>query len=492
MKSNFKRIVTLLFAMIMVASACLLASCGGDKDDGTPAQNSDQPAKSYTISVATPMDLGPVSAKKVGAKDGGTAYAFTVKPKVGYEVKSFQINGQEVALEDNKVECVLKADASVSVFYQRKNSEELQKRRQTVVDKMKVYTSTFFKYDKTYTYILHDKTITLEAGKLHAGLPYTMYAATSPDAFIDFAIRQDPDGAYVIAPPSGTNPFYWGGSCGNAAFFAWASVSSTIRFTYSADMLEKNGAIPVGVWSFDPATDIYNNVKFNDTKKICENNGINTMYEAYTYLMPGDAITYISPEGNHVVIVSDIRVARRNDGTIDPSKSQITYMDQHGGWNNSSFSGGKNAYTSCNYNGTMNFFDMYDTGYLPVSCIELLDDSQPLAKAEVIDSIKGDTLSLINVTRGYVEANYAISKVVMEIFDANGAVVYKGTRYTNESAPQRVGFSTFTTPDAELMKGVYTDVLNMDALASGTYRQVVTAYLTNGENYVARDKNFTK
>lgn len=486
MKRIFGKIAVLLLAVVMCLSVCLLTSCG---EEEKPVE---EPAKTYNVTADPVSPLGEVTGNAKGTKDGGTLYEIVVTPKVGYEVKSCKINGVDVTLADNKIECVLKQDVTVAVKYSRKTSPELERRQNMVVEKINQYCDTLFKYDKEYNYNLNGRDISLKPGVLHAGLPYTVHSSISPDAFLDFAVSKDNKGVYTISFPSGYNPLFWGGSCGNAAYWAWATVSSTISFTYSGNMIERMGVYPVGEWAFDPEEDIKNST-WQDTTAICKKNGLQVMCEAYAMMNKGDAMQFMygNRSGNHVIIVTDVQVARNPDGSVNPQRSKILYSDQHGGWGNRQSSENKTVYSSTNCNREKTFMAIFEESYVPMTCIELLDDSTPLAKAEVKDSMEASALNKLNVLRGYAQGNYAIRKGTMVIKDANGNEVFNETRYGFETNPTRLPFSNFGTTNGEYeVPNVYNNCLDLSALPAGEYHCVVTIVAATGEEFVVRDFKF--
>ncbi len=489
MKKFLNKSTIIVLVAVLCLSACLLFSCG--EKEG-PADESNVQMTTYNIGVQKGMVLGELKAEPVKSQDGGTLYKFEVNPKVGYNVKKFTLNGVEFALTDNKLETVLTADTVLSVEYERKTSDELTRRQNVILEKMEQLVGMQYKTDKTYQYDLNGNTIVLKEGNVYQGMPYTPYASTSPDAFLGFAVSQDDKGVYTMSFPTGYNPLYWGNSCGNSVYWSWASIASSIRCTWSVDMVEENGVIPVGEFTYNKETDISNR-KWVDTVKVCEANGEAVMADAYALLQPADSLTYKSPKGNHTLIVVSTNVVRNANGVVSLERSNIRYHDQHGGLNTVSGKNGGNVQTSCSYNGQMSFREMYETGYLPVTCIELLDDSTPIAKAEIKYSMAGSQVSALNVTRGYVESNYYISKVEMVVTDANGNEVYNDFRMGVEENPRRLSFSTFATTSGEYnVANVYAKAFNVDELPAGTYKVVATAHLSNGEKLVACDFQFTK
>ena len=482
MKKIFGKLAVLLLMAIMCLSACLFVSCGREEE------MVETPFKEYSVNVENVLPLGEVTVNSKGAKEGGTLYEFAVTPKVGYAVKSFKISGTEFGLTDNKFECVLMQDVTVTVDYCRKNSEELTRRQDMVIDKISQYVDTYFKYDKDYKYVLYGADITLKAGVLHGGLPYTYYSSISPDVFLDFAVSHDNNGVYTLSFPMGYDPYYWGGSCGNAAYWAWATVSSTIRFSYSANMTEKNGVYTVGIFTYDPEKDI-NGDTWQDTAAICKANGMDVMFESYAMMNRADEMQYMNSElGNHVIVVTEVNVVRDENGKISPTRSYILYSDQHGGFHERPSKDGKTVYSSCEYNSKKTFVDLYEAAYLPMTCIELLDDSTPLATAEFTESLEASKLNKMNVLRGYVETNYAITKVTMVITDENGNQLFNGTRHSSETSPVRFAYSKFATTDGDLdQTNVYDKKLDLNELPVGKLHCVVTAYVSTGDSSVVRD-----
>lgn len=475
--------------------SCFLLSCQkGETVLETALQTESHEAtpieSPYVISLSEGSKLAELKSTLLNITDKGIEYELEVIPKVGYTVDAVSLNGEEKEISDNKIRVILNGDASVEVESSRKKSDELEKRRSTVVDKMFSYTTTRFRYDKDYKYILNDKEITLSRDVLYGGLPYTAYSAISPDAFLDFAVSRDEDGTYLLSFPYGDDPFYWGGSCGNAVFWSWASVSSSIKFSYSANMIEENGAIPVGTWTY--TTDDISNGIWSDTQKTCKQNGSDVLFESYALMAEGDALTYISPKGNHVMLVREVNIERSLSGRILGNKSYVTCMDQNGGFSYKDGADGVKYCSSCSVNSIISFESLFNEGYLPVTCIELLDDNVPLAEVVFKDSNQNDDFGYIDVTRGYFDSNYAISKVEMTVTDSAGNVVYEGVRHTVENNPLRFGFSKFSTNDAEFLEDIYREKFDAYSLEKGNYRVIVKAFFSNGSSMIVRDKTFTR
>ena len=140
------------------------------------------------------------------------------------------------------------------------------------------------------------------------------------------------------------------------------------------------------------------------------------------------------------------------------------------------------------------FTKLFDEGYLPLTCKELMDESYEIPEETVTDSLKPEQHTLMNVTRGFIESNYYFSKIRMEITDANGNAVFAANRFRDELNPRRVALSWFTqTKGTEYQQmTIYKEALNTDTLAAGSYHCKVTVWLASGNSYVVRDFDFTK
>jgi hypothetical protein len=482
--------MVIALAAIMCLSLCLLASCG-DKGDGENKGDGNENVKQYTISLEKQSPFGEVNAEAKKSQDGGTLYEFAVTPKFGYAVKSFKINGTEFQLKDNKFECILQQDITVSVEYQRKTNEELEARRETVLKKMQQITGTQFKYDRDYDYLISQKDTHIYGGAIYQGMPYANNPTLNYDAFIeDFTTGPDANGVYEVKDVLAYDKYIWGNNCADVVYWSWATIANSFdNITFSGYFLEKYDLVHVG--DYDVLEEEISKDRPKETIDICKRNGMQKMFEAYAMLMKGDGLMFYHPTGGHVIMAAEVKLARTDDGKIDGERSKLVYYDQNSGYSQKQGINNRTVWSSCAYQGTMTFTQLYTEGYLPITCKELMDESIEIEAETFTDSMTAEQLTKINVLRGFIDFNYYVSKAKLEITDANGNVVYSGIRYRDETKPYRVSMTWFaekTTPSYANME-IYKP-FSIDELAAGSYHCKVDVYLSTGNVHTVRDFDF--
>ncbi|MBQ7968838.1 MAG: hypothetical protein IJ292_03365 [Clostridia bacterium] len=448
-----------------------------------------------TFTVTSGANLFTYTATPLGDEGNETKYLLEFDVKTGYNIAQFKLNGEVYTLDsDNTIEVYVDSNSTIALTFARKTSAELEARRAAVVDKMQQITGVQYTVDKQYSFIHGSNTITLVPGVVYQGMPYSDNAPFSPDAFMDFITATNENGVHAMSFTVGNENFFPGNTCADSVFWSWAKVSSTISFFASSNMTEARGVYTVG--DFDvQSTDISNGLWVN-TADVCTRNGLDVMSNAYAFMVKGDAMQRITPSlGNHTILVGDVVVVYRADGTINPNASYILFYDQHGGYNTTPKAGlnGQNVITSCNYNERMYFSQLYNQAYLPVTCIELLEDA-PLA--DVVFTDTEETLDFSTVTGGMIETNYALSKIEMVITNKATNEVYEAVRHGYESPRLQFYFASFNNNaggnGAGKVENVYNDAILRFNLPSGNYTCVVTGYFSNGETEVIRNYEFTR
>jgi len=220
--------------------------------------------------------------------------------------------------------------------------------------------------------------------------------------------------------------------------------------------------------------------------------GSGTMYEALAKLQPGDGLVYhivtsVAEEdadetgeaAGHVMMVQDIHVERKASGEIDPDKSYLLLMDQtsspmgsgnlddpHSKWQkywneelgayvyqcpnvNRDLNGDgvytakvsgtytnnealhKRTFTNCapKWNSSKS---AYSGGYLPITSVDF-EDSAPLPKLKITDSLEGTEMNMDSIFDGYLISNYRISHANFSFYDENGNLVKSFKAFGKES-----------------------------------------------------------
>ena len=342
--------------------------------------------------------------------------------------------------------------------------------------------------------------ITLRKGCIYEGLPYT-HGVGSGYNFLEFATGYNEDGVLVISGLS--HPYLGGGTgsldplasarvgndCADMLFWAWAHVSTTIGFEHCMNMVPVNGVLPVGDYTgYDETLE-----KILYTFPICEENGEQKMYECYAQLQKGDGMVFMNKQGQgHAIMNVKANVVRNADGTIDPKQSFCNILDQNSGGERTQTDAykdeatGKIIYRLDIPDREMTFDELYRTGYLPITCKELIDAS-PLEEVTVTDSEKEHNID--NIFKGTIYSPYRISHVTINIADKKGNTVQEATMFCVSDEMRNFNLARFTH---SVEKTVMNGAINVNTLESGTYTITHTATLSNGEKLTFRTFTFTK
>ncbi len=499
---KFSKLSLLILVLVMCLICSLLVACGeksnqnDNVDSDVVTEEKEKDYKEFNIEVVKGQNFGEVKATPVGEKDGGTLYEFVVTPKKeGYEVDTFKVGGEKVPYRNGKASCIVDLDTKVEVTYKRKTNEELEKRREKVLEKMKLITGTQFRYDKDYNYSISSKDMKIDSEKLYQGMPYSNVPTLSFDAFLDFTTGKDDKGVYTVGNIMANNEkrFVWGNNCADVVYWAWSMISTTVDSAVSWEFNERYDCVYVGDFVIEDSDFAEETNGLKDTAVICQRNREDVMYEAYALMAKGDGLVFYHG-GGHVIMVGEVKVARNKKGEVDGDRSYIKYYEQNAGYSEKNGVNGEKVMSSCGYDVKMTFRSLYSWNYIPITIKELIDEKYTVEKETIKDSVKKSELNASTVTQGVIESNYFISKAKMEITDKNGNVIYDKIRYRDEKTPRSFDMSWFTMNEtAQYMSfTVYNDKLDFDSIPAGEYNCKVTVFLATGYSEVVRDFKFTK
>ena len=325
----------------------------------------------------------------------------------------------------------------------------------------------------------------LKAGRLYRGLPYS-FAGTSMSVFLEYLSEPDEKGIrslsgmdWQIMSGGSKETALVGTDCYGAIVKAWGQVNASIIPKPVRTMVPANGYLRVG--NYTSGED--ENPK---TEKVCEANGEQTMYEAYALLQAADMIIYT----DHAMMVAEVRVVRDATGAIDPFESTITileqtrnhFRDQVKHYNETL---GEDVYEIAGIDRVFKFRSLYNTGYIPVTCKELIDPT-PIAEPQITDSQATHTLDTLFT--GVLSCNWYMDNVFVTITDQNGTVVQKLNMVAQRGGSKEINLETFSAEYPLRVQGA----LDPDALAPGQYRCTMTVRLGSEEEFIIRDFPFTR
>lgn len=246
------------------------------------------------------------------------------------------------------------------------------------------------------------------AGTTYKGMPYTQNNRQNLASFKKYLNSKS-----VYTGPTGSSS-YVGNDCSSAVRFAWLHVNAKITFTYTGNMFpsSKTGVLAVGSYKSTASS--------SSTKDITSKSGASTMYAAYAQLQPGDAVfARVSGTVNHARLVSDVKVVKNSNGSVNATSSYVKCIEQCG----LSSSRGN---TTWNVDKKYTFSNLYSTYYIPITCQALKDDNA--TGASTLKLAANNYPTTINEGKefsiyGVITSNYNIKKVTVSICGADGKVV---------------------------------------------------------------------
>ena len=193
--------------------------------------------------------------------------------------------------------------------------------------------------------------------------------------------------------------------------------------------------------------------------------------------------------GGHAVMIVDTHV-ERNEAGIDGEKSFVTVLEQSSGCEKDEKKYfdeelGQDVYLCEIVDQQWNFNYLFDKGYLPITCQELIDPS-PLPEPKVEDTNQEPTLD--NMFYSTITSNYRIASVTATVLDAKDRPVQQATCNSLEPEFFTFNLSRFNLDD---QLGVLVGKIDPAALEPGQYRCTFDCRISTGKVIRFRDFTFT-
>lgn len=397
---------------------------------------------------------------------------------------------------------VFEPDVPVAPETEPENPEDILAHRRDIVEQHMRYMSTLrWSIDENVTYIYSEdgdpaNTVTLVAGYIYQGIPYS-HGSGNAYSWLSYATGQDENGTYTLsglnkAALNGRsrttvgNSSRVGNDCADTLYWAWGQVSPSISFAQTIYMTPAYGCVLVGDYEW---TDT---VMRRNSCEVTEANGKQRMFEAYAQLQKGDGMVHVVSDavGGHAVMIVDVHVEKTKD-RIDGDKSYVTILQQSSGFEkryDTYFDEaiGQDVHLCETVDVQWSFNYIFDKGYLPVTCKELIDPS-PLPEPEVEDNNKEPTVD--NMFYSTITSNYRIASVTVTVLDAKDRPVQQATCNSMEQEFFTFALSRF---DLDAQRGVLVGDIDPAALEPGQYRCTFDCRLSTGEVITFRDFTFTK
>jgi hypothetical protein len=270
-----------------------------------------------------------------------------------------------------------------------------------------------------------------------------------------------------------------GNSCADSLLWGWSTVCNSISGGfYPASMVYSNGYLPVGGYTYDFTVDSYNKYP---TYKIVEKNGVDAILNAYTQVLPADAL--VSSTANHaMMVIGPACVYYNEDGSIDTASSYIPIQDQRAGSGDGFYEEVESGYL-IHYSGrtsfNFTFADLIDKHYIPVTAAEFLGtDPYEEATASISNKNCG---SIEDMQRSKISSNYPLAVAKVIVADKNGNETVIG-RTLFSGAPLTGVSRTYSLSAMECLKNFSSNELN----ASGN-RVRLEVIVSTGDSFTLVD-----
>ena len=389
-------------------------------------------------------------------------------------------------------------DAPVAPETEPADAEAILAQRREVVEQHMRYMSTVrWTVDEDVSYVYASNgdtstTIELKTGRIYQGIPYT-HGCGSAYSWLSYATGQDENGVYKLSGMHNAvlngvarngvgNCSRVGNDCADCVYWAWAQVSNTISFENTNHMTPVFGCIPVGDYDWDGT------IMFSSTKNVLDANGQQRMFEAYAQLQKGDAmVRIVDSGGGHAVMIVGVHVERNAEG-IDGDASYVTVLEQTGGNEKKEKKYfdeelGQDVYLCEIVDKNWSFNTIYEKGYLPITCQELIDPS-PLPEPTVEDPTAEPTVD--TMFESTITSNYRIASVTVTVSDAQDRPVQQATCNSLELEFFSFKLNRFLS-DAQ--QDLLVGEIDLSALEPGTYTCTFDCRLSTGK--VIRFRDFT-
>lgn len=409
---------------------------------------------------------------------------------------------------------------------------------------------------------------TINVGSVHGGIPYQSLGTGNPYRWLEYydeetgvmdlkrALEEnggygeggamfdqeyDKDGKLVYKKYRALTTMF--NQCSSSSTWAWERVINSARFGWSFDITAARGFIPVGCFDYNfehegknyGIPEITSYRKGGDMPKafttadiisyLTNNVGYYTIYECYAQVKPGDVLV----RNGHVMMVDTVEVVQTKSGKIDPTRSKILVHEQVEAWAMQTTIDGVPHRIQGRIGASYKFEDLSKQGYLPFTCLELLDPEDPqdkkhidyyysyadqivgtkdsyttftpkedcygqqVEKAYTMCTAEGSNITAADFEKMVVGSNYPISDVFVTVTDPSGKVLLKNVHRTDTLYAREVamsaGVSTWVLDEAGNPLPISTGVAE---LADGQNTVTVTMQISTGELLTAFSGTLTK
>ena len=266
----------------------------------------------------------------------------------------------------------------------------------------------------------------------------------------------------------------FGNHCSSATYAGWGRVINSADYGYTMSMTQFKGFLRVGPYKYDDMLLSY--AKGTNTVAICQENGMDTMFESYAQLHLADGLVNYLESGGHVIMVSsEPHVEYLPDGKIDGANSYFTILEQHQIWEEMTNEAGDKFLAEKSVDKKVTFLSMFNSSYLPFTFAEF-QGTNPIEETEVKSSLTGDQVTVDQMLTSNVTSNYGISDVYAIVKDKKGNEVYRHVSRATAAGETSLSFR----PDGDTI-----DFWGTLDVSKGDFTVEIQAQLSTGERLTA-------
>jgi len=270
-------------------------------------------------------------------------------------------------------------------------------------------------------YVTINRNDTFPKNTLYGGIPYVASAGGNLYKWLCFLDEET--GILDVEAVDGDIQTVLGNQCSAHAYSAWSRVSNSMTWNGTSQMQESRGCIKLGSYTYDAAIEDFHK-SGTDTRDICRNNGKDVMFEAYALLQPADGLSNYLKSSGHVIMASETKVVRNEDGTIDGKSSYVQILEQTSGTKRIKGPDGKSYRAQGGIDRIFSFNSLYNNGYLPFTIPEFAG-LDPVEKTVVECELSSDRVTVSELERAKFSCNYTISALEVQVHGPSGALLYE-------------------------------------------------------------------
>ena len=348
-------------------------------------------------------------------------------------------------------------------------------------DELRKLCVDFFRFDKTfawtpsedYHFIKNAKGAkdSINAGYVYGGLPYVGLGTGNVYRTMDY---YDVETGIVDMEKAGADRYLFGNQCSVGAYWGWGRVVNSAQYDWSYNMVQSKGFLRVGPYTYDDALLSYN--PDMTTKKICQENGEEVMYQSYAALKPADGLVYYTSAG-HVIMCVENHVVYNPDNTINPDESYIIQIDQSQSWKDLKQSNGDPISIKTGVDTKRTYAALYEDHYLPFTFAEFLG-TDPVEDTECVFSYSGDEITITKLRQVIITSNYGMSDLYAYIKSKEGEILYTCVQRMESAGVMRTTFDE-SIPDEAIKYAVGFDVEVVCQLSNGDRPVIYKGVLKN-------------